>query len=190
MRAALSDTDCIYFSGITLAILSPERRSVFLAILSERKLAGATIAFDTNSRRRLWSSEAEMQTAMIDGYKVSTLALPTFDDERAVFGDSNPEDCLKRIAGYGVQEIVIKNGSSPCLVFASNKQSSVAPEPVQNLVDTTGAGDSFNSGYVAARLSNISPIDAAKFAQRVAGRVIGGHGALLNMAEFKNLALN
>lgn len=190
LRAALSDKDCIYFSGITLAILSPERRSIFLAVLRERKLAGTTIAFDTNSRRRLWSSEAEMQEAMIDGYKVSTLALPTFDDEKAIFEDTNPEDCLKRITDYGVQEIVVKNGSNPCLVLASTKQSFVAPQPVQNLVDTTGAGDSFNSGYVAARLAGISPFDAAKFAHRVAGRVIGGHGALLDMVEFKDLALS
>ncbi len=190
LRAALSNADYIYFSGITLAILSPEHRANFLAVLSDKKLAGATIVFDTNSRRKLWPSDVTMMEAMAEGYKVTTLALPTFDDEKAVFGDSNPADCLKRIADYGVREIVVKDGPNPCLVFANNEQNSMAPEPVQAVIDTTGAGDSFNAGYIAARLAEKDPAQASKFAHRVSGRVICGRGALLDMSGFSDLVLN
>lgn len=189
LAASLTQADAIYFSGITLAILSPAHRRNLLSVLQEMKTGGATIAFDSNARRRLWPSDRAMKAAMIAGYKVSTLALPTFSDDQALFGDANPADCAKRIAGYGVQEIVVKDGGNACVVSVNKELFSVVPEPVQNIVDTTGAGDSFNAGYLAARMSNMEPLDAATLGHRVAGRVIRERGALLAMASFSDLVV-
>ena len=189
LRAALGKADVIYFSGITLAILSPQHRKIFLSVLRDMKKRKAMIAFDTNTRRRLWPSDGAMKKAMIEAYKVATLALPTFDDDRAVFGDKTPAETIKRIRGYGVREVVVKDGEKPCFVLANDKLISVIPETVTGVVDTTGAGDSFNGGYIAARLSGKDPAQAAKFAHSVAGRVICGRGALLDMAGFNDLAL-
>ncbi len=189
LRASLSQADAIYFSGITLAILSPDHRRNLLSVLQEMKSRGATVAFDSNARRRLWPSEGAMKSAMIAGYKASTLALPTFSDDQALFGDATPADCAKRISGYGVKEIVVKDGANACVVSVNEELFSVAPEPVQGIVDTTGAGDSFNAGYLAARMSNHEPVEAAKLGHRVAGRVIGERGALLAMASFSDLVV-
>ena len=187
LAVALSHADVIYFSGITLAILSPGHRQNLLSVLQEMKSRGAIIAFDSNARRRLWPSDHAMKTAMIEGYKVSTLALPTFSDDQALFGDATPMECAKRITGHGVKEIVVKDGGSPCVVSVDANLFFVSPEPVQDIVDTTGAGDSFNAGYLAARISGQEPLDAAKLGHRVAGRVIRERGALLAMASFSDL---
>jgi 2-dehydro-3-deoxygluconokinase len=130
-----------------------------------------------------------MKSAMIQGYKASTLALPTFSDDQILFGDATPVDCAKRIAGYGVKEIVVKDGGNPCVVSLGTNLFSVAPELVHDIIDTTGAGDSFNAGYLAARMSNQEPPDAAKLGHRVAGRVIRERGALLAMASFSDLVV-
>jgi 2-dehydro-3-deoxygluconokinase len=189
LSAILSQADAIYFSGITLAILSPGHRRILLSVLQEMKSRGTTIAFDSNARRRLWPSDGAMKSAMIAGYKAATLALPTFSDDQALFSDATPADCAKRISGYGVNEIVVKDGGNPCVVSLGVNLFSVAPEPVQDIVDTTGAGDSFNAGYLAARMSNQEPLDAAKLGHRVAGRVIRERGALLAMASFSDLVV-
>jgi 2-dehydro-3-deoxygluconokinase len=186
---SLSQADAIYFSGITLAILSPGHRKNLLSVLQEMKSRGATIAFDSNARRRLWPSDGAMKAANNEGYKASTLALPTFSDDQTLFGDATPADCAKRIAGYGVKEIVVKDGGNPCVVSLGTNLFSVAPEPVQDIVDTTGAGDSFNAGYLAARMANQEPAEAAKLGHRVAGRVIRERGALLAMASFADLVV-
>ena len=190
LAAAFSKADVIYFSGITLAILEPEHQQVFLKLLRDIKARGAMVAFDSNMRRRLWPSVQAMKEATLAGYGVATLALPTFEDDQALFGDANPAECAKRIAGYGVREVVVKDGSRPCHVLVAEKLSTVAPNPVGRILDTTGAGDSFNSGYLVARMANQLPIDAAKLAHEVAGRVICGRGALLDMALFADLRLN
>jgi 2-dehydro-3-deoxygluconokinase len=190
LNADLSQADVIYFSGITLAILSPAHRQNLLAVLREMKSRGAIIAFDSNARRRLWPSDRAMKMAMIEGYKAATLALPTFSDDQALFGDATPADCAKRISGYGVREIVVKDGGNPCVVSLDKKLLSVAPEAVQDIIDTTGAGDSFNAGYLAARMLNKEPLDAAELGHRVAGRVIRERGALLAMASFADLVVD
>jgi 2-dehydro-3-deoxygluconokinase len=190
LAASLSQADAIYFSGITLAILSPGHRRILLSVLRELKSEGATIAFDSNARRRLWPSDRAMKAAMIDGYKAATLALPTFSDDQALFGDATPADCAKRISGYGVKEVIVKDGNNPCIVSLETNLFSVAPEPVQDIVDTTGAGDSFNAGYLAARMFNREPLEAAKLAHSVAGRVIRERGALLAMASFADLVVD
>jgi 2-dehydro-3-deoxygluconokinase len=58
----------------------------------------------------------------------------------------------------------------------------VAPARVVAPVDTTGAGDSFNGTYLAARLTGESPEAAARRAHAVAGKVIRHYGALVDPA--------
>ena len=52
-------------------------------------------------------------------------------------------------------------------------------EPVPRVVDTTAAGDSFAAGYLSRRLAGATAVDAARFGNRVAGRVIQHRGALI-----------
>ena len=55
----------------------------------------------------------------------------------------------------------------------------VAPKPGAVSVDPTGAGDSFNGAYLAARAQGASPFEAAEAAHAIAGKVIGHRGALV-----------
>ncbi len=189
LRNSLSRADVIYFSGITLAILEPGHREGFLTVMQDMKAQGAKVVFDSNARRRLWPSEEVMKQSMIEGYKAATLAMPTFDDDRALFGDTSPEDCARRVASYGVAEIVVKDGANPCCIMAEGTLTKVAPDKVEGIVDTTGAGDSFNAGYMVGRMAGISPVEAAGLAHRVAGRVIRGRGALLDMELFSDFIM-
>jgi 2-dehydro-3-deoxygluconokinase len=49
---------------------------------------------------------------------------------------------------------------------------------VADVVDTTGAGDGFNAGYLAARLRGLEPTQAVARGQAVAAMVLRSRGAL------------
>ena len=86
-----------------------------------------------------------------------------------------------RYAELGVREVVVKDGAGPAIVVYEGRTESVAATAGE-VVDATGAGDSFNGAYLAARLQGAEPIEAAKAAHRVAGVVIGHRGALVDPA--------
>ncbi len=178
LKEALADADMLYLSGITLGILSKAARARLLAALAERRAAGAKIVFDTNFRAALWPDRDEAQAAMAAAIATTDIALPTFDDEKLLHGDTTPEATAERISSHGATEIVVKNGDEPCLVVAQGKEAWVPPAKATRIVDTTGAGDSFGGSYLAARLMGHAPVKAAGLAHAVAAEVVCVHGAL------------
>jgi 2-dehydro-3-deoxygluconokinase len=182
LAAAVTEADAVYFSGITLAILPPERRRAFLDVLVKVKTSGRLIAFDSNIRLRLWPDQEELKAAIMAAARVATVVLPTIPDESDVFGETDRRTVVSRYRSLSVPEIVVRAGAAPARVAYEGEETDVAPETVVQPVDTTGAGDSFNGTYLAARLMGRDPVTAARLAHDVAGQVIRQHGALVETA--------
>lgn len=185
LAKSLDGREIIYFSGITMGILSPRSRHNVLNAVSNARRQGSLVVFDANYRPRLWENADTARQVLSNAFHVTDIALPTFPDENALFGDATPADTADRIAGYGVREIVVKDGTEPALVVADGDRTSVSAA-MAKAVDTTGAGDSFNGGYIASRLAGLDPVKAAAKAHRVAARVVEFHGALAPMSEARN----
>jgi 2-dehydro-3-deoxygluconokinase len=178
LAASLKDRALVYFSGITLAILDAAPRRTLLAAIADARGAGARVAFDPNYRPRLWSSADAARAAIGEALAVCDVALPTFPDEQALFGDAMPADTAARLKQAGVPEIVVKDGADPALAAWADGSETIPAVRVANPVDTTGAGDSFNGGYLAARLAGDAPDRAVRKAHAVAAAVVQVRGAL------------
>jgi 2-dehydro-3-deoxygluconokinase len=190
LAAALADVEVAYFSGITLAILSPEHRRTLFAELAKVRARGGAVVFDPNLRPRLWADRDAMASATTEGYRAATIALPTSPDDAELYGDADAVGTADRIAALGVEEIIVKAGADPTLVRADGKDTLVPAVRVDHPVDTTGAGDSFNAGYLAARLAGgMSAVDAVRHGHAVASRVIQARGALIDMDAVADLAV-
>jgi 2-dehydro-3-deoxygluconokinase len=177
------DAKAVYFSGITLSLYSNAGLGRFLATLEMAGEAGALRVFDGNFRPRGWAGDlGRARTVFAEALKRSSVALPTFDDEAALWGDASPAATIERITTYGVGEVVVKNGAGGALVHAEGRTFEVPVGRVVSPVDTTGAGDSFNAGYLAARLAGVSPEAAAEAGHRLAGEVIMHRGAIIPRA--------
>lgn len=179
LGAALSMARLAYLSGITLAILPPPDRDRLFDGLTRFRDTGGLVAFDPNIRLRLWPDRAEMVAALNRAQALADVSLPSFEDEAAVFADASPLATAQRIAALGAGEVVVKNGPAPALVWQDGTATEVAAPPVSDARDTTGAGDSFNAGYLAARLAGVDPLRAAAAGHVLAAEVIRHPGALL-----------
>jgi 2-dehydro-3-deoxygluconokinase len=170
----------VYFSGITLAILAPRARGRLLGAVVKARDAGAKIVFDTNIRPALWTSPRVMTSVLTAAATLCDIVLPTHTDEAPLFGDTSIDDTADRYLELGVEEVVVKDGAGKALIATASERVRVAPKPGANVVDATGAGDSFNGAYLSARLAGKSLQEAAEAAHRVAGVVIGQKGALVD----------
>ena len=177
----------LYLSGITLSLFAQGHLPELLALLDRARAQGCRIAFDGNYRPRGWPDKAEAQRAFAETLARVDLTLPTLEDETALFGDKDAEACIARLQRLGVAEIVIKRGGEPCVIAT---HSGIIHVPVQtNIVpvDTTAAGDSFNAGYLAARIAGMKPEQAASQGHRLAGAVIQHRGAIMPRSAMPDL---
>jgi 2-dehydro-3-deoxygluconokinase len=170
----------VYFSGITLSLYSNNGLGRFLAILEMARQAGVKVAFDGNFRPRAWKGDmARTRTVFMEALKRVDIALPTFEDEALLWGDARPEATVERLLACGISEVAVKNGPNNAFVALGAKREFVAVPEVVVPVDTTAAGDSFNAGYLAARLNNQDPQEAALAGHRLAAQVIRHRGAIM-----------
>lgn len=188
LGAAISAADVIYFSGITLAILAPERRVRLLQMVEEARAAGKMTVFDPNIRPRLWEDGETMRTCLSNAARAAAIALPSFDDEASVFGDVDIEACAKRWLRLGAGEVAVKNGGGPIAVSLPHGEIRILTLESVKPLDSTGAGDSFNGGYLAARLAEVAPDEAARRGHAVASHVVRHPGALMPREMLRHLA--
>ncbi len=174
----------VFVSGITLAIFSPEAREQLFAWLKDLKEKGASIVFDPNYRPRLWESQEVAQAAMTQAFSLSDIALPGIEDLEDLYGLATPAAATQYLQSLGVKEIVIKNGPDGVDLNVEGASSFVSITPINDVVDTTAAGDSFNAGYLSSRIKGFSASESAQRASKVAGVVIQHAGAIVPEAAF------
>lgn len=175
----LEQFDCVYLSGITLAILAEGARENLLQCLAKLRTKGVQVAFDSNYRPSLWSSVAQAQAAIKAALHHTDIALLTLDDEHRLWGDDSIDGCIARYANAKLKELVLKRGGDDTVVVVENEKLQIAVDPVAQVIDTTAAGDTFNAGYLAARLQGANAAEAARQGNRCAGIVIQHRGGVI-----------
>ncbi len=74
--------------------------------------------------------------------------LPSFDDMQLIYPGSSAEDLAARLLGLGASTVVLKMGRQGCVVAHGNDRVPV-PAFSARVVDTTGAGDCWDAGFIA-----------------------------------------
>ena len=180
--SALAAHDVIYLTLISLSILDAASRDRLYEALAAARAAGARVVFDGNYRPRGWAEPQAARAVTAAILPLVDIALPSLDDERALHGDRDAAATIRRIAGEGPTEVVVKDGPGLCQIRAPEGDIVVPAEAGVAVVDTTAAGDAFNAAYLARRLAGAGPEDAARAGHRLAARVIGHRGAVIPAA--------
>lgn len=177
LAAALEGVGLVHLSGITLAILAPDARETLFDALAQVRSKGAVVSFDPNIRPRLWSSPDEMRRTITRMLPLADIALPSLDDETAHFGDRNASDTMARMTGSGVGEVVVKNGPGSVWIRQDGWTDEIPTPAATRVVDTSGAGDAFNAGYLAGRVLGRGVTLSVRAGQVLAATVLSHFGA-------------
>ena len=174
----LAGADLVFLSGISLAILAPADRSTALAILASLRGRVGCIAFDPNVRPKLWPDQRVARETLTAACALADIVLASDVDGDWMLDEAAPHLQIDRYRDLGCQEIAVTLGEDGVLVWADGGFTACSAS-ASTVVDTSGAGDSFNAAYLAARLRGSSPAVAAREGQDLASRVVSAPGALI-----------
>jgi fructokinase len=143
-------------------------RSTVLDCIAKAYAVGCLISFDPNYHPRLWEMGADPITVFEKICPYVFLAKPSLDDCVRLFGAGlDPERYAERFLAMGVKEVVLTMGQGGVLHRDDRGTTYYANKQVE-VVDVTGAGDSFWSGLLLAKLDGYATAEAIRVAQAVA----------------------
>ncbi len=183
--AASAGAGHVHFASYFLVPALAARLPEVLAVLRER---GITTSLDTN-----WDP-AEQWSGVVDCLPLVDLLLPNAAEAIALAQASGTttddvETAARALAAFG-PTVVVKDGPAGGLAVDDERMLR-APGLVLDVVDTTGAGDSFDAGFLAAWVTGAAIEDALRWAA-VAGslstRGAGGTGGQATRAEIEEHA--
>lgn len=139
--------DILHFCS--LALVHPICRTSLTEGLIQIKQAGGRLSFDVNIRPQMWEDHEEMHQ-VVDTFAKQADILKLSDDELLwLTGESLFDKAVEKLRDYPAELKVVTQGSQGCRVFTTEYHFSVSAYLVDS-IDTTGAGDAFMAGLLAA----------------------------------------
>jgi 2-dehydro-3-deoxygluconokinase len=178
LRAAMRDAELVFLSGVSLAVAGEAGRAALAELLADAHARGVAVGFDPNYRPRLWASADQARAAAEAVLPFCRYVSVSGPDAETLCGTA-AEAVAESWAAHGGE--VIRREEDRTVAIHSGGQVEVLPAGpgADKVVDTTGAGDSFNGGYLAARLAGASAAEAVKAGRRLAAVVVGHPGAII-----------
>jgi len=167
-------------SNVFLANIHP---SLQLSVINQ--MAGKPlIVTDTMN---LWIETTKNKLLKV--LKKSDILLINESEAELISGTNNIDRSAVQLQGLGPSTVVIKKGSSGAVLFHGEEKVSIGAYPVKDVIDTTGAGDTFGGGFVSALASGGTFRDALIKGSALASICVEGFGveSLLevNLEEIK-----
>ncbi len=157
--------------------------STVLEFVKEAHKAGCLISFDPNYHPRLWEVPANPASIFARMCPYVSLMKPSLDDCTRLFGaGQTPEAYAERFLAWGVQQVVLTMGAAGVLLANAGGITYYAAQQVE-VVDVTGAGDSFWAGLLVATLDGYSMPEAIRVAQAVAAIKVQQVGPLTQLID-------
>jgi ribokinase len=138
--AALSKSQHIHFA-------MPLELELAKLLLPALRSAGCTFSIDPG-----WRKDWFLNPDSLDVLRMVDLFFPNEGEGQLLTGSKDPEQVLRVCAAMGLEHTVIKLGPRGAITLRQNHFYKMHPPDVE-VVDTTGAGDAFDAGFIDAWLS-------------------------------------
>jgi sugar/nucleoside kinase (ribokinase family) len=113
------------------------------ALFAQARAAGAVTSLDTN-----WDPSGRWGNGLAAVLEQTDVFLPNMGEAQAIAGVADARQALQHLA-QRVDIVAIKRGAEGALA-ARGAERLACPAPQVTPIDTTGAGDSFDAGFIAA----------------------------------------
>lgn len=164
----IASAKLLHISGIPQAISATSRQT----ILHAAKIAkdnNVPVSYDPNYRHQLWN-QFEARDAMTEILPYVTYLFPSCPtDTEALLSTASPMTAIKSFIAEGVPIVAVTRGDDGVLVGTDKEVFKMPAYIPKTIIDTTGAGDAFNGGFIHGLLEGLDIKDASLFGVVTAG---------------------
>ena len=154
------------------------------ALLASIRANGCTVSLDVGWHER-WLKDARVR----DVLPLLDFFFPNEVESHALTGEREPEKILRWFAAAGLTRVALKLGPRGAALLWDGEIHSAAP-PAVTPVDTTGAGDCFNAGFLHAWLRGDPPaacLCAGNICGALSTQAYGGVAGVPDRSQFDRL---
>jgi sugar/nucleoside kinase (ribokinase family) len=161
-------SDTIFFTGYSFS--SRKTSNAIYYLMNKVHKQGCEIWFNPGALNVI---NSKFKNLIRDYCDVLILNL----EEGEVLTDKkNPEDIIENLKNLS-EIVVLTMGDKGCIASDAEESIHVPARKVNNVLDTTGAGDAFSAGFLVGRLREFDLKERCKLAHEIATNVIQRMGA-------------
>jgi sugar/nucleoside kinase (ribokinase family) len=149
-------------------------------LLAEAKRRGRIVTFDLIAATAQTIAIVEPLLPHIDYF------MPSIEEARDISGLTAPEDCAAFYLDRGTKCCVFTLGADGAYYAHRDGARLHVPAYKIKVADTTGCGDAFDAGFIAALHHRMEPEAAIRFAQAAAALVATGLGSDAGIVSFED----
>lgn len=193
LRADEVDMDLVRAGRVfhfgTLSLTDEPAKGATIAAVQAAAQSGVTVSLDPNYRADLWKSRAAAEAAVREVLPYADIVKCSEEETGLLTGEEDPLLATEKLVAAGKKVAVVTLGKEGALI-RNREGYRLVPAFSGNVVDTTGAGDSFMGGFLAGLVRSgkkpeeVSLEELAAFARlgnAVAMLCVQGRGGISSM---------
>jgi aminoimidazole riboside kinase len=172
---SLKEVSWVHSSGMSL-VYNTSARSTIIKLFRMAYEMGIPTSFDLNLRVDNGKLEEEYRKSIYEIIQYTTFLLGSGKDEFNYLGENGKWKENAKSFVIDKRTVIVRNGAAGSIGISSSEELEIPAFPVE-VVDTVGAGDVFNAGFIAKNLENASLEECLMNGNAVSGYTVGKKGA-------------
>lgn len=184
LENAIMNSKIVHFSCWPLS--RQPVRATMERVIKEAGKHNCLIGFDPNYHPMLWEKDEDGVEYVKSIIGKVDIVKPSEDDAERLFGRDTPENQIMKFLKLGAKLVVMTLGSKGALV-SDGKETWKFDSMAEEVVDTTGAGDTFWSGFYAAIVKGDTIREALKLGFAVSAYKLKYVGAVVDLPGLEKI---
>lgn len=171
----IKNSKVLHITGIFPAVDKEKNIDLIKYAISLAKKHGVLVSFDPNIRLKLWTEE-EARTVLREFLPYVDIFLTGEEEAELLLGTSDPREVIELGKAFGISHIAIKQGEKGSVGYQNGEYIEAPAFKAKKVVDTVGAGDGFDSGFIYGLLNQWPLQKTLQFANVIGSMVVSVSG--------------
>ncbi|MDG5472243.1 sugar kinase [Jeotgalibacillus sp. ET6] len=170
-----SGAKLLHVTGVFPAVDKAKNVELIKQAVVLAKQEGMLVSLDPNIRLKLWSKE-EAKAGLTELLPYTDILLTGVEEAEILYGTADPDEIIAESIEHGISWIAIKQGESGSIGYHRSEKLVSPAVKARKVVDTVGAGDGFDAGFIYGVLNGWPLERSLHFANTIGSMVVSVSG--------------